>query len=72
MARSKPKTFSEQLRQAIADSGMSLTQLALAAGTDDGALSRFMRGERGLSTRTIDKLCRQLKLELRKARGKGA
>ena len=59
-------TISEQLRKAIADSGVSLTKLGEATGVDDGQLSRFMRAERGLSTMSIDRLCKHLKIELHK------
>ncbi len=71
MTPSRPKTISEQLRREITASGVSLTRLARAADIAEGALSRFMRGERGLTTGTLDKLCGTLGLELRRAKRKG-
>ncbi len=64
------ETISDQLRRAIADCGVSMTRLSRAADIEDSAVSRFMRGERGLNTRTLDKLCLALGLELRKAERK--
>lgn len=53
-----------QLRAAIESSGKSLNQLGLAAGVNDGQLSRFMRGERTLTLETVARLCRVLGLRL--------
>lgn len=64
MAKRK-ESASEQLREAIRAGGQSLCQIAKACGVDDGALSRFMRDERGLTTRSVDRLCQHLGLELR-------
>ena len=71
MARKRPKTMSEQLRVAIRASGQSLLQIATACGIDDGMLSRFMRGKRGLTTKTLDKVCAHIGLELRESKQKG-
>ena len=71
MARKRAKALSDQLRQAIRDSGQSLCHIAGECGVDDGILSRFMRGERGLTTKTLDRLCAYLGLELRQSRRKG-
>jgi transcriptional regulator with XRE-family HTH domain len=49
--------FSEQLRQAIARSGLSQYRLAKLSGIDQSQLSRFMNGERGLSIEGIEKIC---------------
>jgi len=65
------RPVSEQLRQAIRSSGQSLCQIAAASGTDDGQLSRFMRGERGLVTDSVDRVCSYLGLELRQSKRKG-
>src|SRR6266851_6757745 len=45
----KDQDLAEQLREAIRTSGQSLTQLGKGCGIDSARLSRFMRGERGLS-----------------------
>ncbi len=49
-----------QLRDAIRASGLSLTRLGAAAGVDPGQLSRFMRGERGLTLDSAGLICRTL------------
>ena len=72
MTKKKPRrVFSDQLREAIRRSGQSLLGIAQATGVDDGILSRFMRNERGLTTRSIDKLCQYFGLELRESKQKG-
>ncbi len=71
MARREDKPFSEQLRQAIRDSGLSYYRLARECGVNDGALSRFMRSERDLTARSIDRICSYLGLELRQSKQKG-
>ena len=70
MARKSKIVISEQLRQAIIDSGQSLLGIAKGCGVDDGALSRFMRKERDLITRSVYKVCKYLNLELRKSKQK--
>ena len=71
MAKKRTKCASEQLRQAIRDRGESLCQIAHGSGVDDGLLSRFMRDERGITSRTLDRLCKYLNLELRESKRKG-
>ena len=67
----KRVTFSDQLRQAIRDSNESLYEIARRADVDDGQLYRFVSGARGLTTKTLDRLCEYLGLELRPAKRKG-
>jgi transcriptional regulator with XRE-family HTH domain len=63
-------TFTEQLRAAVRDGGMSRYRLAKRTGIDESLLSRFVRGKTGLSLGTVDKLVEELGLELRpKGRG---
>ena len=71
MAGKRRVTVSKQLRQAIAESGQSLCQIAAGCGMNDGMLSRFMRGERGMTTKSLDRLCDYLQLELRPSKRKG-
>jgi transcriptional regulator with XRE-family HTH domain len=74
LAKKQAKQVSEQLREAMdksQKSGESLCQMADGCGVDDGVLSRFMRGERGLTTKTLDRLCEYLNLELRESKRKG-
>ena len=69
MAKRVP--FSDQLRQAIRDSNESLYEIARRVDVDNGQLYRFMNGDRGLTTTTLDRLCEYLELELRPAKRKG-
>ena len=67
MVRKSKTLISEQLRLAIINSGQSLLAISQGCGVDDGALSRFMRKERDLTTRSVDRVCGYLGLELRKS-----
>ncbi|MGD9765992.1 MAG: helix-turn-helix domain-containing protein [Candidatus Binatia bacterium] len=57
-------TLSEQLRNAIRESGMSLHDLSNEVGISGGILSRFMRAERSMTLETAEKLCAFFGLEL--------
>ena len=70
MPRKSKAFISDQLRQAILDSGQTLLAIAKGCGVDNGALSRFMRKERDLTTRSVDRVCSYLGLELRKSKQK--
>ena len=48
--------LSDQLRTAIRDSGLTRYQIGKELGIDEGALSRFMSGERGLRLSVLDRL----------------
>ena len=48
--------ISQQIKSAVQDSGLSLSAIAAAAGIPLTSLMRFMSGERGLTTATLDKL----------------
>jgi transcriptional regulator with XRE-family HTH domain len=68
------ETFSDQLRRAILDSGLTRYVISRETGVAESVLSRFVRGERGLSTESIDPLMEFLGLEIRprrKARRRG-
>jgi hypothetical protein len=64
--KSEPKTLSDQLRQIIADSGMSRYAICKAAGIDPAHLHRFLHNQQGgrLTNDTIDKLGTVLRLRL--------
>jgi transcriptional regulator with XRE-family HTH domain len=64
--------LSDQLRQAIADSGLTRYRISQATGISEAGLGKFVHGERGLSLESIDRLAEFLNLELtvRKARTK--
>ena len=51
------KGFSDQLRAAIDNSGLTRYAIAKATGTQQSQMSRFMAGERGLSIECIEKIC---------------
>jgi transcriptional regulator with XRE-family HTH domain len=57
--------FSEGLRRAIRECGMTRYAISVRTGIDQATLSRFMKRERGLSLAAIDKLMDALGLEVR-------
>lgn len=74
MKKNDPRTLTSQLRQAVAECGMTLGELSRATGVDKSALSRFLNGERGVSCAVMDTLGEYLGLRLvknkpRKAKG---
>ena len=66
MAKKQPHKLTDQLRQAIEDCGVSRYAISQETGTDQAALSRFMRGQVGLSLAALDRLgeCLQLTVNL--------
>ncbi len=58
-------TFSEQLQEAIRQSGTSRYAIARETGLSQALLCRFLQGTRGLSLESIDKLMGVLGLEIR-------
>lgn len=62
--RAQKPRVSEQIRRIIKASGMTRYEIAKRAGIEQSALSRFMSGERGLSTATLDRLGELLDLEV--------
>ncbi len=54
----------DQLRKAIIDSGESQLSIADATGINQGNLSKFLNGERGLSLDNFSALCEYFKLRL--------
>ncbi len=61
---SKKISFSDRLRLAIEESGISRYQINRDTGISQAILSRFVNGKAGLSTITIDLLYDYLDLEL--------
>jgi transcriptional regulator with XRE-family HTH domain len=57
--------FSEALRRAIRECEMTRYAISVRTGIDQGTLSKFMKGERGLSLSAIDKVMDALGLEIR-------
>jgi len=50
----KPMKISDQLRSLVRDSGVTCYQIARVTGVSNAALSRFLSGERRLSSKAID------------------
>jgi hypothetical protein len=57
-------SFSEQLRKAILNCGLPICHLASVVGLAPCTITRFIKGETGLSSKTADILTGFLKLEL--------
>ncbi|HVS72238.1 MAG TPA: helix-turn-helix transcriptional regulator [Phycisphaerae bacterium] len=60
----KTKTISDQLRAAIIAAPVSRYRIAQETGVSEAALSRFVRGERGLDLTSVDRLAAYLELSL--------
>lgn len=56
--------LSDQVRQAVAGSGLSRYRICKLARIDQGTLSRFMAGKVGLSLPTLDALADVLGLDV--------
>ncbi|GAB6167488.1 hypothetical protein JCM19992_34880 [Thermostilla marina] len=61
---SKRLPLSDQIRQAVKQSGLSQYALCKLTGIDKAAMSRFVNGDRGLSLATLDRLADVLGLEV--------
>ena len=57
--------MANQLRKAIQDSGKSVTAIASESDIPQPVLHRFVKGERDLTLRTVEKLADYFRLELR-------
>lgn len=73
MART-PNRLSDTVREAVKNHDGQRRTLCRAAGIDEGLLSHFMAGRKGLSVASLERLAEVLGLELfapRKRRRKG-
>src|SRR5271165_4172051 len=61
-------TFSDVIREAVVESGMTSYGLGRAADVAPAVIQRFLAGERGLNLCTVEKLARVLELRLLKVR----
>lgn len=64
MPKKKQMSLSDELRQAVERSGLSRYSIWQQTGIDQGSLSKFMDGERGLGLESIDKLADLLGLHI--------
>ena len=65
--RTKPKRsklLTDQLRQAIDDSGLTRYRIAKETGISESALAQFYNGHRGLSMETLNALGEFLQLTI--------
>jgi transcriptional regulator with XRE-family HTH domain len=72
MAKRRTRLLTDQLRQAIDDSGLTRYQIAKATGIDESALAKFYNGRRGLSMDALDALGEFLRLTITLGRKPGA
>lgn len=54
----------DQMRKLIAESGLSGYRVAKETAIDQGTISRFLSGQRGLSSEAIDRIGILLDLEI--------
>ena len=71
MAKRRSRLLTDQLRQAIDDSGLTRYQIAKATGIDESALAKFYNGHRGLSMDAINALGEFLRLTITLGRKPG-
>ncbi|HEY2841615.1 MAG TPA: helix-turn-helix domain-containing protein [Pirellulales bacterium] len=64
MAKKRSNRLSDQVRQAIDDSGRSRYELSRAAKIDESALAKFYNARRTLSMPALDRLGEVLGLEI--------
>lgn len=64
MTKKRPKLLTDQLRQAIADSGLTRYRIAKETGISESALAQFYNGHRGLSMEAINALGEFLQLKI--------
>lgn len=58
------KSLTEQLKEAIEESNMSLGEISRKSGVGTDRLSRFVRGERGMNADAIEKVFHALGLKV--------
>ena len=60
----KRVSFTDQVRRAVEASDFTRYRIAQETGIPESSLSRFVRGEAGLSMRHLDELARLLELHV--------
>jgi transcriptional regulator with XRE-family HTH domain len=56
--------MTDQVRQAVGNSGLTRYRIAKDTGIDESALAKFYNGHRGLSLDNMDLLCEYLGLRI--------
>jgi transcriptional regulator with XRE-family HTH domain len=64
MAKKRPKLISDQIRQAIDDSGLTRYRISKETGISETALALFYNGQRGLSMKALNALGEFLQLTI--------
>lgn len=60
MTKRQSNKMTDQVRQAIDDSGLTRYRIAQDTGLDESTLAKFYHGTRGLSLDNLDLLCEYL------------
>ena len=68
MAKRQPAKMTDQIRQAIDDSGLTRYRIAQDTGIDESTLAKFYHGTRGLSQDNLERLFGYLGLRIVKDR----
>lgn len=74
MAKKRSQLLTDQVRQAIDDSGLTRYRIAKETGVSESALAQFYNGHRGLSMEALNALGEFLQLKItlgRKPENKG-
>lgn len=64
MGKARSKNLTDQLRQAIDDSGKTRYRISKETGISESTLSKFCLGQRGLSMDALDRLGEYLGLRI--------
>ncbi|MHB1035095.1 MAG: helix-turn-helix domain-containing protein [Pirellulales bacterium] len=71
MSKKRIKLLTDQLRQAIDDSGLTRYRIAKETGISESALAQFYNGHRGLSMQALNALGQYLELTITLGRTPG-
>ena len=64
MSKRRPDKLSDQIRQAMGDSGLTRYRIAAETDINESSLGQFYHGERGLSLESLDRLGQFLQLRI--------
>ena len=71
MAKKRAKKLTDQVRQAIDESGLTRYRISKETGLSEATLSQFYLGQRGLSTEALNALGEYLQLKITLGRKPG-